>query len=117
MGTQVRDVSIRVRTVEFAHTAATTALTPIVNSSRTWLPINTADSSATNAFIYYGEISGAPKTTGEAWAVGQVLYWDPATAKFTTTAGALVKCGHALATAASGDTTGGLMIFNTFAAA
>lgn len=115
MGTQVRDASIRVRTIEFAHSAGTTALTPIVNSSRVWLPINTADSGATNAFIYLGEISGAPKTTGEAWAIGQVLYWDPGTGKFTTTAGSLVKCGHALATAGSADTTGGLMLFNTFA--
>lgn len=116
MGTQVRAASVPVRTVQFAHTAATTALTPIVNSSRVWLPLNTAAQDETNTFIYLGEISGAPKTTGEAWAKGQVLYWDPATGKFTTTAGSLVKCGYALEAAGSADTTGGLMLFDTFAA-
>lgn len=58
---------------------------------------------------FTGETGGVwtlPKTTGEAWTEGQLLYWDPGTGKLTTTAGSLKVVGCAAAVQASGDTTG-----------
>lgn len=46
------------------------------------------------------------KTTAEAWTEGQVLYFDPATGKLTTTAGSLKKVALAAAAAAANDATG-----------
>lgn len=51
-----------------------------------------------------------PKTTSQAWAIGQQLYWDPATSKFTTVPGELTSYGAAAATAESADTTGEVKI-------
>lgn len=47
-----------------------------------------------------------PKLTGEAWTVGQKIYWDGAAVKCTTTAGALKQIGNASAPFLSGDTLG-----------
>lgn len=58
---------------------------------------------------FAGEVGGVhnlPKTTGEAWTEGQILYWDGATGKLTTTAGALKIVGCAMAVTASGATFG-----------
>lgn len=50
------------------------------------------------------------KTTGEAWAAGEPLYWVAGTSKFTTTASTNKKAGVASKAAASGDTTGYLAL-------
>lgn len=47
-----------------------------------------------------------PKATGAVWAVGDVLYWDIAAAKFTKTASGNVQAGVAAAAALTGDTLG-----------
>ena len=59
------------------------------------------------------DVQAAGKTTGEAWIAGQDLYWDPATSKFTTTAGSLVKRAKATADAASAATTGRVVLLGT----
>lgn len=50
------------------------------------------------------------KTTGTAWAVGDVLDWDVSAAKFhkglTPAAGDVTKCAICVQAAASGDATG-----------
>jgi predicted RecA/RadA family phage recombinase len=51
-----------------------------------------------------------PKNTGEAWAVGELLYWDTTNNRFTTTVGSNVLAGFAAAAAASADTTGKVAI-------
>jgi predicted RecA/RadA family phage recombinase len=47
-----------------------------------------------------------PKTTGEAWAVGNPLYFDPATSKLTKTAGALKAVAQAVAVHQNAETVG-----------
>ena len=47
-----------------------------------------------------------PKATGEAWAVGQKLYYDQGNSRFTTTASTHVWAGWAWEAAASAATTG-----------
>lgn len=50
------------------------------------------------------------KTTAEAWTEGQVLYFDPATGKLTTTAGALKKVALAAAAAPASATSGAAIV-------
>jgi predicted RecA/RadA family phage recombinase len=53
-----------------------------------------------------GVFRDLPKKTGEAWAEGAALYFDPATGKLTTTAGTLKRVAGAAVAAAAGDTVG-----------
>lgn len=46
-----------------------------------------------------------PAKTGEAFAVGQQLYWDPSAKQLTTTASSLKKIGYAFAAKASEGTS------------
>jgi predicted RecA/RadA family phage recombinase len=54
------------------------------------------------------------KTTGEAWSVGQALYWDPSTSKVTSVAGSLKRIGVATAPASSPATTGNIRLNASF---
>lgn len=67
--------------------------------------LNTYLSSETGQMILVGVFT-LPKTTSEAWTLGQALYWDDSTKKLTTTAGSLKRAGVAYAAAGSADTTG-----------
>ncbi len=51
-----------------------------------------------------------PKATGQTWAVGAVLYWDNTNKVFTTTASGNTKCAAAYVAAASGDTSGKVLL-------
>lgn len=51
-----------------------------------------------------------PKATGQAWTEGAVLYWDNTNKVFTTTASGNTKAGAAVAAAASGDTSGKVLL-------
>lgn len=46
------------------------------------------------------------KTTGEAWTVGALVYWDSSEEEFTTTSSGNTLAGKAVAAAGSSDTTG-----------
>jgi predicted RecA/RadA family phage recombinase len=56
------------------------------------------------------------KTTGQAWSKGDKLYWDPATSKFTTVAGALVAYGIAHEAALAADTVGAVRLTDSWLA-
>lgn len=103
------------KTIQFAHSAATTAKLPIVANAKVFIPLNTADASILNSFFYSALISDAPKAAGAAWSVGDALYWDDTAKNFTKTSSANTLCGYALSAAASADTVSGLIEFNTFA--
>ena len=115
MGLQLRSPSDQIRQATFAATLATTAKVPVAHNSRAFIPLNTALAGASNEHVYRSEVSGAPKATGEAWAVGQTIYWSTANSNFTTTVGSNIKCGFALAPALSGDTVTPLFLFDSFA--
>lgn len=114
MSLQNRTPTGQEKTIQFAHTAATTAKVPILINSLIWIPINTADPNVLNAFWYYVQASDAPKATGEAWSPGDTLYWDNTNSRFTKTSSGNTKCAHALAAALSADTVG-YIDFDTFA--
>lgn len=50
------------------------------------------------------------KTTGEAWTLGQKLYWVAGTSKASTTAGSNKVLGYAAAAYASGATEGNVLL-------
>lgn len=53
------------------------------------------------------------KATGEAWAIGDKLYWNAANGNFTKTATSAVLFGFAGAVAASADTVGQIVLGDT----
>lgn len=68
-----------------------------------------AQSAAANGATVYLNRYGVhtlPKATGETWARGDQLYWDPVAKKFTKTSTSNVKWGYAASVTLSADTTG-----------
>jgi predicted RecA/RadA family phage recombinase len=112
---QLRSPSDQIKQAAFAATGATTAKTPFVQNAKAFIPVNSADAAAASNHVYESEVSDAPKATGEAWAVGAVIYWDDTNKKFTTTATSNTKCGYALAPALAADTVSPLFKFDSFA--
>ncbi len=111
MGLQIRSPASQIKTALFSDAAATTAHLPIVRNGKTFIPMDDADAAALNSYAYECEISGAGKTAAQAWAVGQTLYFDPATGLFTTVAGALSPCGMVIEARLAADATSGLIAF------
>jgi predicted RecA/RadA family phage recombinase len=106
--------SEQIKVRQFAQSAAVTAAMSVVKIGNFhYIALNESEANAENAYVIESLVKNAEKTTGEAWAAGQKLYYDPATSKFTTTAGALALAGRAAAPALSADTTGSVD-FNTY---
>lgn len=57
-----------------------------------------------------GIFSDLPKATGTAWVQGDTLYWDNTAKSFTKTATSNTFAGYAAADAASGATTGNVLL-------
>lgn len=57
-----------------------------------------------------GMFESVKKKAGEAWAIGDKLYYDPATGELTKTAGSLQLAGFALAAALSADVVGSILL-------
>lgn len=114
MALQNRTPTGQEKVTQFAHTAATTALTPIVINSLVWIPLNTAGANELNSFLVEGEISDYAQAA-VAIAAGDKIYWDDTAKKFTNVATSNTLCGHALEASGSGAGTG-IVLFNSFAA-
>lgn len=54
-----------------------------------------------------------PKATGNAWTLGQKLYWDNTAKNITGTVGSNTLVGAAMIAAASGDTVGTVYLDGT----
>jgi predicted RecA/RadA family phage recombinase len=54
------------------------------------------------------------KTSAEAWAVGDLVYWDNTAKSFTTTATSNTKAGVAVAVAANPSSTGRIRLNGAF---
>ncbi len=75
------------------------------------LVVSTVD--AAEGDVFSGMVEGCfnlPKATGQAWTEGAKLYWDNGAHKVTTTSGGNTLIGCADAVAASGDTTGHVLL-------
>ena len=105
-----------VKDVGFAHSAETKSKEPIVINGHVFIPLNDAAADERNAFVYESELLNAPKATGAAWAVGDLLYWDATAKKFTKTATSNTACGYALQPAGSADAVSPLIAFDSFTA-
>lgn len=72
-----------------------------------------ADAAEAELFTLFtkGEFEGVKKKAGETWAVGDILYYDPADNALTKTAGALKQAGIAtVAVATAGDVLGSILL-------
>tara|TARA_R110002020_G_scaffold18350_9_gene64181 strand:- start:14 stop:346 length:333 start_codon:yes stop_codon:yes gene_type:complete len=72
--------------------------------------VNDIAASTTGPVIVQGRFVDCAKTTGEAWAQGEVVYWKDSTSKFTTTASGNTLAGRASAAALSAATTGSVAL-------
>lgn len=115
MTLQLRSPASQIKTLQLAHTADTTAHTPVLVNSRLLIPTDTVAANAINGFYYQGEISDAPKAA-VGWSALDKLYWDNTAKLVTNVATANTLIGYALAAALAGDAVTGLVAFNTFAA-
>jgi len=99
---------------QFAHTAATTALTPIVINTKVWIPLNTVAANAPNSYLRWAEISGYAQAA-VTFAPGDKIYWDNTNSVFTNVASGNTLCGYATEPSASASGVG-IVEFSTFAA-
>lgn len=102
-----------VKTVGFAHTAATTARTPIAIGGRLMIPVNTRAANEHNAFAYETEVDSA-KCQSAAWNVNDPIYFNASTGELTTTATGAALFGYALQPKAEGVTSSPLVAFNSY---
>lgn len=100
-----------VKTVGFAHTAATVARTPIAIGGKLMIPVNSRDANEHNAFAYETEVDNAA-CQSEAWAVNAPIYFNAG--ELTTTAAGGAFFGFALQPKAAGVTTSPLVAFNSY---
>ena len=109
---QLRSPSDQIRQTAFAATAATTAKTPFVENSKVWIAVNDADAATKSNHVYDSEVSGGAKATGEAWSVGQAIYWDNTAKNVTTTSSGNTLIGAAAAAVGSGagETSGNVLL-------
>lgn len=111
MATEIK--SDNYSTVNFAHTALLAAKEFFVSAGRVFMSLNGAAANAADAHVWKSDRIKGPKATGETWAVGEKLYFDPAAKKFTkaAAAGANTLCAMAVEAALTGDTEGEFALF------
>lgn len=115
MSLQIRSPASQIKTLQLAHSAATTAHVPVLVNSRLLIPTDYAEANAINGFTYEAEISGVAKAA-VAWSALDKLYWDNTNKVVTNVATSNTLIGYALEAVLSGDATTGLIAFNAFAA-
>ena len=104
----------QIKTARFAHSAATTRKVPVLINSRVYIPLESKGANEENEYVYSAEVRGGVKATGEAWAIGQAIYWDNGNSRFTTTLTSNTLCGNATETAIAGATVTPRFEFNSF---
>jgi hypothetical protein len=114
MGLQVVSPGNQIKTARFAHSSATTRKVPVVINSRVYIPLESKGANEENEYVIAAEVTGGAKATGEAWAIGQAIYWSSANSNFTTTLTSNTLCGNATETAIAGATVTPRFEFNSF---
>jgi len=108
MSTEIVGASEDIKSITTAHSASTSALTPLLLNSRVVVPLNDANANADNVFVYKAPRLKVDKNTGEAWTALGLVYWDDSAKNFTTStgSGSNTLAGIIVADAASADTEG-----------
>ncbi|WP_337052479.1 DUF2190 family protein [Pseudoxanthomonas sp. USHLN014] len=114
MSLNIASPSEQVKSIGFAHTAATTARVPVLINGKLMIPVNTRAANEHNAFVYETEVDGAPVETGAAWLPNDALYWDAANARLTKTANGNTLFGHALQPKAAAAAVSPLVAFTSY---
>ena len=110
---QNRSPTFHERTTQFAHSGATTALTPLLINGHLVIPLNTALANALNSFLIEAEISDYSQAAVDCAAFDRA-YWDNGASKFTNVASGNTACGYFIEASASG-TGAGIIRVNSFA--
>ena len=109
MATEI--LSERYSAGKHAHTAATTAKSFYTINGQVMMAMNSESANVDNIFVYRADKLRVPKATGQAWALGNLIYWDSTNSNFTTTATGNDLAGIVAEAAASGDTEGVIDFF------
>lgn len=97
----------QIKTLNYTNASAVTGAPKfMLLGAKPVLVLNNSDAATSNAYVIEALVNGAPKTTGEAWAVNAALYWDNTAGKWTTTSSGNTLGAYAAAIAGSADTTG-----------
>lgn len=72
--------------------------------------VSSADEAENFTLMLEGAYDNVPKKTGEAWGVGDMLYFETASSSLTTTATSNTFAGYAYAAALTADTTGSVLL-------
>jgi predicted RecA/RadA family phage recombinase len=91
---------------KLAHTAAVAVKEILLLQSKVVMALNASDANAENIYVYRADAIRVPKTAGQAWAPGALIYWDNTAKSFTTTTTSNTLAGYIAAVAASADTEG-----------
>ncbi|WP_316234972.1 MULTISPECIES: DUF2190 family protein [unclassified Bradyrhizobium] len=86
--------------------SVTGGIATLVGAAMFGVPMIDGVSGDTVTLVREGVFSDQPKKAGEAWAVGDKLYWDNTAKNFTTTATNNLYVGIARDAALAADTTG-----------
>jgi predicted RecA/RadA family phage recombinase len=89
--------------------SALTGGTPIIVGTLLCIPAKT-EASGDQAAVHIDGCWEIAKATGEAWTLFAKVYWDDTAKKMTTTATSNTLRGVAAKAAASGDTTGWVLL-------
>lgn len=111
--------SLKVDSYPITHADPLTSKEPVVIDGRVFIPLNTSLASELNAIVTRADIARAPKAASQAWGIGDAIFWDAGNKVFTTAdgSGSNAAVGYAMEPVAggAGDTTSGLIAFNSFA--
>jgi len=99
-----------------APTGGVVSGTPVKIGQLIVVPQATVAQTLPFAGVRQGVFSGLAKATGAAWVEGDMLYWNDTNKNFTKTSTGAILCAAAGAAAASGDTTGTVVLLGIIAA-
>ncbi|GAB63098.1 MAG: DUF2190 family protein [Candidatus Jettenia sp.] len=105
MANKVREDLLRIRTIKYKHTSATTKDTIYILGGRPMLAVNSEGANTSNIYVIAGLIEYA-KTSAQAWTAGQAIFWDAVNSVFTTTPGGNTYAGVAAEDAANPSSAG-----------
>lgn len=92
--------------IEFPILAAVVTGVPVLYGIKLAIPLRSSTVVGEKVAHRFEGVFEIAKTTSEAWAVGDPLYWDNTTKKLTTTAGSLKLVAWAAQPAIAAATTG-----------
>lgn len=109
----LRCATSRILTVEHAPAAAAVVGDILLVNGRVLVAYDDLAISEAGQWMIKADEMEVPKAAGEAWAAGDVVYWDDTAKAFTKTATANTKAGYVQEAALTAATLGIIALDNT----